>query len=289
VVANPPLDELAHREGVSEYVATWCDEMASIGSLLRRVSNHTATFEHVKEDEAITASILHITSGVAEACLQCAKVVHNIGRFDFLVLSDIDSSFAAYDASKTLPSPLVHVDSAELPVRPRFARAASIVFASVLFGRLHDLASLGTTPDPTFPTIEAFDSFLSVYATAASELAAMDSTTDVHWISVNITPAQTALKSWASNWIHKFGSVVLHRLEETIATVRIYFDRTEVTDTHARTLWTSDPNPHNANMITAPPRGAPTCNSGGVAHPHLITLARPVGRHQRLVRRGGLR
>lgn len=230
VIADPPLDELAHRKGVPEYTASWCDQMASIGALLHRVSDSSVTFQHVRQDEVISSKVSSILTGVTESCIQCAKLLDDIGQFDFLVLSDIEKSFAAYEESKKLPSPVQHcvANTPENPTKPRLSKRESVAFASALFGRLHDLASLGETPDPTFPTIEEFDAFLSVFATAASDLAAMDSCTPVQWICVNVTPAKTALMSWASNWIYKFGSVVLERLQETIATIREYFTRTEV-------------------------------------------------------------
>jgi hypothetical protein len=57
----------------------------------------------------------------------------------------------------------------------RFKRCAislrlSAQNSNVLFGRLHDLASLGNTPDPNFPTIAEFDAFLAVFRDAAAAL-----------------------------------------------------------------------------------------------------------------------
>ena len=45
----------------------------------------------------------------------------------------------------------------------------------------------------------------------------------ISWIRVDILPAQSALKSWACKWMHRFGSLVFNRLTETIQIIRQYF------------------------------------------------------------------
>lgn len=232
IVAIPPLRNNSSQLGLTEFVKQWCTTILSTGSLVTHVGlsktdypsdpggDSSQTYVGLSEDPdllAVAEALLHTTE---QSCLKCEQHLEKMEQFRLLFEYDISETFGAFLANDALPALITEAHGG--PVRQPKSSSAP----SVLFGRMHDLASLGDVPSPEVPTLQEFDGLMAVFKQAHHDVNLVVPSADLAWIRVDLRPARAAMRSWAQRWLHTCGTYALGRLNETIDVAAKFFQQT---------------------------------------------------------------
>jgi hypothetical protein len=119
-------------------------------------------------------------------------------------------------------------------------------FASNLFGRKHDLATLADGSEPAataaadtvvrtgasaggdgVPTLEEIGSCLRVFTAAHNALERLPADFTLGWLAFDLKPFRATLQARATSWRYTFGRYVLHIAEEAIQRLASHLDHTD--------------------------------------------------------------